>query len=515
MKKRYSSVVSSLLSFLIISLPSYAQEAEPYRITAADVVIEGNTIVKYLWPRNAEKERYSNIIIPSNFEGVSITQIGRKAFDGGFHLESVVIEDGIKYIGARAFYMQNLKDLRLPNDLISIGDSAFCRATYDYELPVVELPQSVENIGIAAFESSNMRGLILSKKLTEIPERAFMYTSIDEIELHEGITKIGVDAFAGNPISHIELPQSLRYLSGFAGTKITTINIPATVEVGDNAFAGTESLSHITIEDGVKRIGDRAFNGAKVSDFYIPASVEHVGYCGVPHFDQLEFAEGIEQIDSLLFACTHILSEEQLILPSTLKRIQYKAFSSCYGYPVYETLTIPQNIEYIGEQAYVYDFVRNIELQGNDLVVADSAFAGNMHLANLTVGCGVKELGRYSFACTQTYRYVKVDLSNATDLEHIKPNAFADALLEQHIKLPSFNRWASYTTSPDELDEIDVTTIRDASKGYVVIGSTVTNAERQQMQEDTNPTYYDLSGRKSTGNTRGVILQKGKKTLKK
>ena len=64
---------------------------------------------------------------------------------------------------------------------------------------------------------------------------------ITSIEIEEGVTKIGNNAFA-----------DCKY--------VTTIEIPNTVEeIGNNAFRGCKSLKKVTIPDSVTRIGKQAF----------------------------------------------------------------------------------------------------------------------------------------------------------------------------------------------------------------------------------------------------------------
>jgi len=54
--------------------------------------------------------------------------------------------------------------------------------------------------------------------------------------------------------------------------------LPASLrDIGESAFAGCLHLAHITLPDGLERIGSRAFGSSSLRSVAIPGSVAHVG----------------------------------------------------------------------------------------------------------------------------------------------------------------------------------------------------------------------------------------------
>ena len=67
-----------------------------------------------------------NIYIPATYDGVPVVGIDSKAFAECTNLESVIIQDGIEYIGEEAFKnCVNLKSITIPNSVTYIGEGAF------------------------------------------------------------------------------------------------------------------------------------------------------------------------------------------------------------------------------------------------------------------------------------------------------------------------------------------------------------------------------------------------------
>ncbi len=100
-------------------------------------------------------------------------------------------------------------------------------------------------------------------------------------------------------------------------------------------------------------------------------------------------------------------------------------------------------------------------------------------------------IGRDAFAKKDTYRRTSILLSEATDLTHIMPGAFAEALTELSVALPSNRIWAAYSESPDNIIQMSVTKIVDASLGYIAV---VPSALSIATVGDGDVRHYTLSG---------------------
>ena len=77
-------------------------------------------------------------------------------------INSVVIHDGIKYIGGAAFAYTSLSQISIPDSVVGIGYAAF------YETPnlsEVNLPKSINALGYDVFQNSSVVALVLPESL--------------------------------------------------------------------------------------------------------------------------------------------------------------------------------------------------------------------------------------------------------------------------------------------------------------------------------------------------------------
>ena len=73
-----------------------------------------------------DKDTMTELVIPEEIDGESVTVIGWNAFEGCTSLTSVTIPESVTYIGEKAFYgCPNLKSVTIPASVTSIGDNAF------------------------------------------------------------------------------------------------------------------------------------------------------------------------------------------------------------------------------------------------------------------------------------------------------------------------------------------------------------------------------------------------------
>ena len=72
----------------------------------------------------------TDIIIPSKYNGITVTEIGSRAFAGCGSLESIVIPNGVTSIGGAAFAdCYSLKTITIPRSVTTIDYAAFARCS--------------------------------------------------------------------------------------------------------------------------------------------------------------------------------------------------------------------------------------------------------------------------------------------------------------------------------------------------------------------------------------------------
>lgn len=177
----------------------------------------------------ADKKSYSisgigtckdkNIILPSTYNDLPVTEIADKAF----------------------FNCRELTSVLIPQSIVSIGKAAFSGCSGITE---IDIPDSVTYIGEAAFSGC---------------------TGIKKIDIPDSITCINKETFRGcTGLQEIIIPGSVREIgvSAFYGcTSIVTVSVPDGVKViCDNVFDGCYAIEMIIISDSVTNIGKNVFN---------------------------------------------------------------------------------------------------------------------------------------------------------------------------------------------------------------------------------------------------------------
>ena len=98
-----------------------------------------------------------------------------------------------------------------------------------------------------------------------------------------------------------------------------------------NAFYKCSNLSKVTLNEGLEKIGDFAFNSTKITSITIPSSVKEINesafHCCY-NLSKVTFNEGLEKIGSYAFMDAKIKS---IVIPRSVKEIGNLAFEYCYN----------------------------------------------------------------------------------------------------------------------------------------------------------------------------------------
>ena len=195
-------------------------------------------------------------------------------------IKSVVVSEGVSYIGTCSFAGSNVESIKLPDSLESIS---FHFGVLDC-LSTLRIPKGVKRIGIdgdrdiyGLFQNANLENI-------KVDEENEYFSSVDgvlynkdktillscppkksEVVIPYGVKTIGAYAFKGcEKISTIELPVSIVSIEAYAFancTELTDINIPyGTQTIGEQAFERSTKITSIIIPSSVTSIGAAAFS---------------------------------------------------------------------------------------------------------------------------------------------------------------------------------------------------------------------------------------------------------------
>ncbi len=167
--------------------------------------------------------------------------------------KKVVLEDGIKSVGANAFSFMKFQEIVIGKDVCEIGTLAFATPNAALQSIVV----STEN---TAYQSD---GHTLYSKDGKTMVCYAGGNTLEELTVPAGVEQILPYAFCGaGHLKKINLPDSLQTIGemAFALTGLEEITIPKNVtKVDDQALGGSSKLKEITFLGNVDEMGDNVF----------------------------------------------------------------------------------------------------------------------------------------------------------------------------------------------------------------------------------------------------------------
>ena len=235
----------------------------------------------------------------------------------------------------------------------------------------VNLPDGLTRIGKSAFLQTGITNITIPNTVTSIGQNAFWNCNTIKTEIPASVTELGETAFFGtfnvtvsksNPAyccenniiynkDKTELIQASQHISG-------AVIIPETVQtIGAYAFYGcTDLTGDLAIPDSVKTIDNAAFYGTGITALTLGKEVQTIG-------------------ESAFAACTDLTGD--LVIPDSVTTIGESAFSR----------KDPKNTNKIS----------SIQFGKNVKTVGDCAFLGCTNVASLRLNEGLQEIGRYAF----------------------------------------------------------------------------------------------------------------------
>ena len=446
---------------------------EPANIAAFNP--EGNSIVS---------NKYEEGVGVMVFEN-PVTWIPSRAFYQIPTLKTISLPGTVERIGANAFRNNaSLTEVRMAEGVVGIGNYAFA---YNPVLERVLIPAPVSEWGRMIFSvSPNI--LSFGDQLTSEDERcliirdtlvAFAPKDVTEYVIPSGVKGIGTDVFSYNEVlqsvvvpegvekintqaffhcgnlATVTLPASLKQIGGwaFTGSGLTSVTVPAGVEIADYAFTYCPSMTSATLQ--TTEVGDavfcgntalEAFNGplasadhrllikdgrligiapAGMTELTIPGEVSeicHNLFEGTAGLKKVVIEPGVTSIGESAFYGSGDL--EEVSVPATVTTLEKNIFSYCSALNTFSgglasadgrclildgqlyhfapagitEYTIPAGVTRIGYTAFFdSDELTRVSIPASVEVIEEFAFESCDNLSLVSTADGLLQINDYAF----------------------------------------------------------------------------------------------------------------------
>lgn len=410
--------------------------SECVEIELENCILIGDTLLKYIGSD-------SHIILPQG-----IRHIGNKAFSSS-PLISVQFNGDLETIGKEAFSHTNLESLSFPSSLRSIGDYSFYECK---NLKEVSFCEGLTEIGEGAFFKTPISELHFPDSLQTIGSSAFDECKLKSVAFGAGLRRIGHSAFYETNIKKLVFPAGLTYIGDRAFTdcgKLSIVSFSGDLEyIGEYAFSGCGKLSSVTFGGSLKELGKSAFSNTAITEFTVPEGVVCLRkdtFYGCEKLQKLVLPNSLLIIgDSAVRSCEELT---EVTLNDGLRRIEDRAFSYC---PIQQVF-IPQGAKAVRSYAFEAD-TKKKKVKRKDYAdpVSEEFLSGGFDIRDGILNCYLGKGG---------------DVEIPDGVIEVAPHAFEDAQIKSVIVPGSVKRIGKYAfcncsklvkiTFSEGLEEID------------------------------------------------------------
>ena len=315
-------------------------------------------------------------------------------------ITSVVVEEGVTYIGKNAFQTcTKLESLTTASSVKTIGDYAFSGCS---KLESLELAVGLRYLNSYAFQSCTaLKEVSLPEGVTDIGYAAFSgCSSMTSVNIPEGVTSVEYYAFQNcSSLENVVIPDSvnsIEYAAFQNCSSMTSVNIPDSVtSIYSYTFQNCSSLTSVVIPDGITSIGGYAFqNCSSLTDLVIPdsvTSIECYAFSGCSSLTGVVIPDSVTSIEYSAFSnCSSLTS---VVIPDSVVSIEDYAFQNCSSLT---SVTIPDSVVSIGDWAFAYcDSLTDVYYSGNSAQWAAISIGDvNEPLTNAAIHFGASNPGK-------------------------------------------------------------------------------------------------------------------------
>ena len=454
------SVFHSCTSLVTLTLPNRLQNFNGTIIENCPslvniVVLEGNTSIfsdggviytadkKTLvyYPVNREETTYT--LLPE------VTIIDSSAFMGNVWLETIILPEGLREIGASAFKdCSKLISINIPSTVEVIDEDAFRNCAVLTSVTFAQQGSVAITIGNGAFAESALTKIELPGRLTALGNSVFFNSKLKEITFaqNSALTSMGDAVFQGTALMAITLPNGIISIGGYTfsgcaslisvtfgeglltlgdntfgvtldlssyypkveaeASSVKRVSFPASLKtIGVNTFSGCKSIKEVTFAQGsqLEKIPTGTFYESSIETFTIPASVLEIADKDESDYNMHGAFEKADALVSITFAngskCAKIGAKAfhlctaltDVVIPPSVSTVGASAFKGCSAL---ESITVPSSATQLGAGMFEEcTGLKNVSLQTKATALPEKMFYGCSSLTSIVIPSGVTKLG--------------------------------------------------------------------------------------------------------------------------
>ena len=295
----------------------------------------------------------TNLTTVNMTSATNLLVIGGQSFYNCSSLNTMSIPASVLDVGDDAFYMTPWRAARVgPGILFIINDRIVVNAQVS---GAITLPTTITRIHKEAFIYTAIESITLPEGLEIIGDSAFQQCySLTSITIPNSVTYLGKEAFFNAGLQSVTMGSGLTAIQDYAfygNNLLTSITLPSTLtHINDSAFRNCYNLVTLSLPSTLTHINLYAFSScSSLNSISIPGSVTHISEnaFSLSGLTSVTLNEGVRSIGDYAFKdCAALTS---VYLPSTLREIGNSAFDSCETLP---SIIIPLNVAWIGSSAF-------------------------------------------------------------------------------------------------------------------------------------------------------------------
>lgn len=329
-------------------------------------------------------------------------------YDYRGQVTSIVVNEGVTYLGQGLFRYLEAETVTLPNSLTEIGQYCFRQMS---KLVEIVIPENVASIGNACFikDTSLKKVEIKSTKLSNLDTKVFeSCTALAEITIPASVNSIATNTFNKtdklttiNFGGNIEAWENLLKNDTAGHLKKATIFVACSdgnYVYGSgkvNYLVGTSGTTNwkLDLDTGVLTITAQAGTDGVGAD-YATADVTPL----YPYKDQIKSVIVEEGVTVLGYRMFRELEMETVSLPEGLLEIKSDCFRQC---PNLVEITLPSSLKTLARTSFFKcTALTKVVLNGSYTVIEDKIFSGCKALSEIVWNAPIASINNQAFnAC--------------------------------------------------------------------------------------------------------------------